>query len=263
MNEIEERFEEAQRIARAAAALALDYFGRRDELEIEHKGKQDLVSIADKEVENLIRHELERLFPDDAILGEEGGGSDASRLWVIDPIDGTSNFLRGIPLWGVLLAYVVDGVTEIGITVLPCQNELYAARRGHGATCNGRPIRVSGHDRTEECCALISFSFKQPREQITEAVGRLYDLGVDQRRVGSSAVNLAWVADGRVDMVVLVSCNSWDCLPGLLLVEEAGGIATRYTADGTSLVDRRPVAACTPAIVAEVSSIQPGLGLER
>ncbi|MEZ5826010.1 MAG: inositol monophosphatase [Geminicoccaceae bacterium] len=260
MTAIDERFKEACRIARAAGELALERFKSRGELQIESKGLQDFVSAADREVEDYIRNELSRLFPEDGILGEEGGGVETDRLWVIDPIDGTSNFLRGLPAWGVLLAFVVDGVTEIGITVLPVMDEFYAARRGGGATLNGKPITVSGREQPRECCAAVSFTFKQSRETVTDTVGQLYDLGIDQRRFGSSAVNFAWAADGRVDLVLILSCNSWDCLPGLLLVEEAGGVATRYS-DGCSFLERRPVAACTPALADMISQRFDGAGL--
>ncbi|MCB1833180.1 MAG: inositol monophosphatase [Geminicoccaceae bacterium] len=261
MTAIDERFREACRIAVAAGERALDRYENRGELTIESKGLQDFVSAADREVEDYIRGELSRLFPDDAILGEEGGGDEADRVWVIDPIDGTANFLRGIPAWGVLLAYVVDGVTEIGLTVLPVLNEVYAARRGHGATLNGRPIRISGCTEPTEACAAVSFSFKQTRDDITGTMGWLHDNGIDMRRIGSSAVILAWAAAGRVDIALIVSCNSWDCLPGLLLVEEAGGRATHY-ADGCSLLERRPVAACTPALAASLQARFAGLGLD-
>ena len=133
-------------IVREAGQLAHDYFLRRDTLEIEFKGKQDLVSVADRAVEDAIRAHLTRAFPDDDLIGEEGGyaadrGGD--RVWVIDPIDGTGNFLRGVPYWSVALAYVVGGRTELAVTYDPVHDELFVARRGHGASRNSRRIHVS------------------------------------------------------------------------------------------------------------------------
>ncbi|MCB2054723.1 MAG: inositol monophosphatase [Geminicoccaceae bacterium] len=251
MTDLDRRYDAACRIAREAGAVALDYFRRRDELAVEHKGVQDLVSNADREVEKLIRAELGRLFPDDAILGEEGGGDEAARLWVIDPIDGTANFLRGMPYWSMVLAYVVDDVTEIGITMDPLHDELFAARRGRGATRNGRTVRVSGRAGPAESCVGLSFNFKQDGQAYARMIGRLNAARFDHRRSGSTALALCHTADGRIDATLSLDCNSWDCLSGLILVEEAGGLATRYT-DGHTLLDRRAIAACTPGIAGHI-----------
>ena len=133
-------------IVREAGQLARDYFSRRESLEIEFKGQQDLVSIADRNVEEVLRERLAVSFPGDAVLGEEGGGGDgARRTWVLDPIDGTFNFLKGIPCWGVVAALVVDGRIEIGLTYDPVHDEMFTARRGGGAFRNGAPVRVSGN----------------------------------------------------------------------------------------------------------------------
>lgn len=247
MTELENRLREGMCIAEAAGRTALDFFNRRHELAIEKKGLQDLVSIADQQVEEEIRAELGKHFPTDAILGEEGGGGEADRLWVIDPIDGTANFLRGLPYWGVVLAYVVDGVTEIGITADPVHGDLFAARRGHGATRNGETIRVSDRTDPGECCVSLSFNFKQDSADYVEMVRRLSERRLDHRRSGSTALNLCHTADGRVDGTLCLHCNSWDCLAGLILVEEAGGIATHYT-NGASLLEPRAIAASVPAL---------------
>lgn len=234
-------------VTRAAGAMALDYFRRRDSLEIEHKGRQDLVSVADREVEELIRRELGRSFPDDAFLGEEGGGVDAARIWVIDPIDGTLNFLRGMPCWAVTIAYVVDGVIEIGLTYDPVHDELFAARRGRGATRNGAAIRVTGCTDPAEATVALTYSFKQPREPYVAMVDRLIGQGCEHRRTGSTAINLCWVADGRCDAMATLRCNSWDCLGGLLLVREAGGAASDYIGRH-GLLEPGGILATTPAL---------------
>ena len=207
-NDLASRYEAAIRIGEKAAGVALDFFNRRGELQVETKGLQDLVSIADRRVEEVIRSELGELFPADDILGEEGGGSDARRLWVIDPIDGTSNFLRGMPYWGVVIAFVVDGITEIGITADPVHGDLFAARRGHGSTCNGKPIYVSERVEGERCVSL-SFNFKQKGDDYTGMIGRLNQRNLDHRRTGSTALNLCHTADGRVEGTLCLYCNSW------------------------------------------------------
>lgn len=242
------RFDSGWKILHAAGKLALDYFHQRHELEIQKKGMQDLVSLADQAVERAIRGELSRTFPEDAIIGEEDGASEghrqASGTWVIDPIDGTSNFLRGMPYWCCVMAYVVDGVTEIGLTYDPVHDELYASRRGQGAFRNGRSIKVSDRLVTEACVGL-SFNFKQDANAYSQMIDRLNEMGFDNRRSGSTALHLAHVADGRLDGCVTRDCQSWDVLAGLALVEAAGGVATRYT-NGATLLDRRAVLACAP-----------------
>ena len=137
----------ARAVAREAGKLALDYFNRRAQLQVELKGMQDVVSVADRAVEDLVRARLSGTFPEDDLLGEEGGGAGrraGAALWVIDPIDGTANFLRGMPYWSVALAYVKDDRVEIGVTYDPVHDELFWARRGGGAHRDHAPIRVSG-----------------------------------------------------------------------------------------------------------------------
>jgi myo-inositol-1(or 4)-monophosphatase len=262
MTDLSRKLAVATEVVAAAGRLARDYFDRRGELTVEHKGRQDLVSIADRSVEDLIRAELGKAFPEDAFLGEEGGGTGTEpRLWVIDPIDGTMNFLRGIPYWCCVIAYVEDGVVELGLTMDPLHGDLYAARRGHGATCNGAPIRVSGCSDPQQACAAFAFNFKQPAEPYFAMVEELTRAGFDHRRMGSSALQLCHVADGRVDATATLSCSSWDVIAGLLLVQEAGGLATSWL-DGCSLTGNRAVAACTPGL-AEPFEKATGLQLPR
>jgi len=247
MTDLDHRQEVATRVALAAGRLAREFFERRHELAVERKGMQDLVSVADKSVEELIRRELGAAFPEDAFLGEEGGGGEAPHLWIIDPIDGTANFLRGLPYWCCVIAYVVDGVTELAFTMDPVHDELFVARRGQGAIRNGTPIRISGRDDARESCVGLSFNFKLPGERYVSLVDGLVGAGFDHRRMGSSALALCHVADSRLDGAVIPLCSSWDVIAGLLTVESAGGLATRWT-DGCSLTGSRAVAAATPGI---------------
>lgn len=244
---LEDRAAIAVQAVRAGGQAALRYFREREQLAVEKKGLQDLVSIADREVELIIRRHLESAFPGEGILGEEGGGGLASRLWVIDPIDGTANFLRGMPYWAVVLAYAIDGDPALGLTYDPVHDELFVAQRGKGATRNGTPIRVSDRSSTNEACLGLSYSFKTDPTAYHQLVADLLALDLDHRRMGSSALSLAHVADGRLDGLACLSCSSWDVLAGLLLVQEAGGFATRYV-DGASLLERRGVAAAAPGI---------------
>ncbi len=251
---LDHRFDAGWKILHAAGKLALDYFHRRDDLAIEKKGPQDLVSIADQAVERAIRGELNRTFPKDAIIGEEDGAAedylDAPGVWVIDPIDGTSNFLRGMPYWSCVMAYSVKGVTQIGLTYDPVHDEMFSCRLGQGATRNGKAITVSDRPAGEACVGL-SFNFKQDGPAYTAMLDRLNSMGLDNRRSGSTALHLAHVADGRIDACITRDCQSWDVLAGLALVEAAGGLATTYT-KGATLLDRRPVLACAPQLQATI-----------
>jgi myo-inositol-1(or 4)-monophosphatase len=242
-------------IVRDAGQLALRYFREREGLTIEHKGQQDLVSIADRAVEDYLRDRLATAFPGDAVLGEEGGGSDdASRTWVLDPIDGTFNFLKGIPCWGVVAALVIDGKLAIGLTYDPVHDELFTARRGGGAHRNGEPIRVSGNEGVDTSCLALAYTFKQPREDYVAMVERALRLGFEHRRCGSTAIQLCWVADGRCDAFLTQFCSSWDCLAGLILVQEAGGLASDFIADH-GLLGKGGVAASTPGLAAEIEDL--------
>lgn len=248
MTDLARRLAVAEEVLRAAGALARDYFLRRGELTVERKGVQDLVSVADKSVEALIRERLATAFPGDAFLGEEGGGDgQAARLWVIDPIDGTMNFLRGLPYWCCVLAYVENDVVELGLTADPLHSELFVARRGHGATRDGHPIRVSSVGDPAAACAALAFNFKQPAAPYLAMLERLTAAGFDHRRMGSSALQLCHVADGRLDATATLHCASWDVLAGLLIAREAGALATNWL-DGCPLTGQRAVAAATPGI---------------
>jgi myo-inositol-1(or 4)-monophosphatase len=236
-------------IVREAGQLARDYFSRRESLEIEFKGKQDVVSVADRAVEDVIRAQLARAFPDDDVIGEEGGyatdrGGD--RVWVIDPIDGTTNFLRGVPYWSVALAYAVGGRTELAVTYDPVHDELFSARRGGGASRNGRAIRVSQRDPNRSAIGT-AYSFRSSTESYLGLVDGMLRAGLDHRRLGSSALMLCHTADGRLDGTAMVYCHAWDVIGGLLLVEEAGGIASDFLADA-GLTVPGPAFAGTPAL---------------
>ena len=153
----------ARAVAREAGKLAFDYFSRRAQLQVELKGMQDVVSVADRAVEDLMRARLSGAWPEDDLLGEEGGGAErrpGAALWVIDPIDGTANFLRGMPYWSVALACVKDDRVEIGVTYDPVHDELFWARRGGGAHRDHAPIRVSGATDPRRAVVGSTFTFK-------------------------------------------------------------------------------------------------------
>lgn len=230
--DIDARFEAAVAIVHAAGALALSYFRARDGLVIEQKGVQDLVSRADRETENLILSRLQAAFPDDAILGEETGAhGEAPVTWVVDPIDGTDNYLRGNPYWCIAIALVVDGRVEFGLTLDPNTDELYLGRRGQGAWCNHRRLQVSGATAVERSKILLGFSYRCPHDSHADLVGRLLARRCEYARLGAGALSLAHVAAGRFEGYVELHMNAWDALGGLLLVAEAGGVVNDFLAD--------------------------------
>lgn len=249
------RLEAASGLMREAGALARDYFERRAELAVEFKGAQDVVSAADRAVEDRIRARLADVFPADGVLGEEAGATgDAASLWVVDPIDGTQNFLRGLPYWAVVLAYVRDGVGELGLTYDPVHDELFTARRGCGARRDGAVIRCREPASPNEACVALSFGFKDERRVYVDVQSRFLARGADMRRLGSTALSLAHIADGRLDVLYAPGNQSWDCLAGLLTVREAGGVGCDFLG-ANGLTGRGPVVAAVPPLHALAQEI--------
>jgi myo-inositol-1(or 4)-monophosphatase len=247
-------------VAREAGKLAHDYFRRRAQLEIEHKGMQDLVSIADRAVEDLMRQRLSGAYPEDDLLGEERGGAaprSGAGLWVIDPIDGTANFLRGMPYWSVTLAYVRGDRVEIGVTYDPVHDELFWARRGGSAYRDQAPSRVSGTTDPRQAIIGSTFTFKMGIERYVTILEAILRAGADHRRMGSTALMMCHVADGRLDGCATGYCNSWDVIGGLLLVQEAGGAASDFIGEN-GLLDAGSALACTPALQETVERIRAG-----
>jgi myo-inositol-1(or 4)-monophosphatase len=242
------RFSVGCSIVREAGALARRKFdGRPGTAGINLKGRQDYLSAVDAEVEQWIRGRLHESFPEDAFFGEEGGGSFEDNVWVVDPIDGTANFVRGIAQFCISVAFVRDGRTEIGLIYDPMQDEFFAAERGKGATLNDELIRVSGLTDIHASTIEAGWSTRLPLSEYVDMVGRLLAAGAGVRRGGSGALALAYVAAGRIDGYCELHMNSWDALAGLLLVEEAGGWANDFLAR-SGLVNGNGVLACTPAL---------------
>jgi len=221
------RFGHAVRIAEDAGRVALDYFHRRDDLDVIDKGPQDFVTEADQNVEAAIRAALAEAMPEDGIVGEEHAPvtGKSGFTWVIDPIDGTANFVTGIPAWTVVLAGVAGPDIEIGVIHDPVHGETFAARKGGGATLNGRPIQVAGEAALIKGSVGLGFSGRADKDvPLRLATGILNAGGVFVRN-GSGALSLAYTAAGRFLGYAEAHMNAWDCLAGQLLVTEAGGQA--------------------------------------
>lgn len=252
------RLAAAEAVAREAGSLARSFYEARDSLEIESKGSQDLVSKADREVETLIRERLSKLFPEDGFVGEEHAHDlvDAASggHWVIDPIDGTWCFLNGIGAWCVSLAYERAGRIETGVIYDPMAGELFSARRGGGARLNGRTIQVSASTSLGDGTVSLGYSLRCPHEEMLPLFTKLLAAGGMYHRHGSGALGLAWTAAGRLIGYVEPHMNSWDCLAGLLLIEEAGGFAHDFL-QNNGLLDGNLVIAGPKSLQAELERL--------
>ncbi|MBI1779061.1 MAG: inositol monophosphatase [Proteobacteria bacterium] len=246
-------------VIREAGRLARTYFYDRASLGLTFKGPQDYLTVADGAVERAIIERLGRAFPGDGFLGEEGGGRPAPSLWVIDPIDGTANFARGVPHFCISIAYMRNGKVELGAIYQPITDELFAARRGAGAACNGRKMQVSATKDMAQAIVELGWSKRRPMQTYTAVMERVVTAGGSFRRAGSGALGLAYVADGRSDGYAELHINSWDCLAGLIMIEEAGGWTNDFLA-GNGLTEGNPVLAATPALAA---AMQKATGIER
>jgi myo-inositol-1(or 4)-monophosphatase len=217
----------AEALARAAGQRI--ELGRRAGFTIDYKGRNDLVTNVDREVEQFIRSELGKLFPEDSILGEEFGEDahqNKDRVWMIDPIDGTTNFSQGIPIYCVSIALQEHGETVVGVIYDPTRDELFSAQQGVGTHLNGVPLAVSTQDDLAR--AVLATGFPPLKEgdtfkTIVERMGNIVSASRGMRRLGSAALDLAYVAAGRLDGFWEYNLNPWDTAAGYLLVQEAGG----------------------------------------
>lgn len=218
-------------VARQAGDLARHQAGSLRPDEIFHKGSVDMVTRVDRDLESFIRTELARAFPAVAFHGEEGdyeplGSQD--RVFIVDPLDGTTSYIHGHPFYSVSMAYREAGVTRLGVVHLPAFNETYWVRRGGGAFHDGRRLHVS--DTTALIESLAATGFACVRARLTpDGVPLFADLihrlrGI--RRCGSAAVDLCYVAEGRYDLYWELHLQPWDSAAGVLMVEEAGGRVT-------------------------------------
>lgn len=239
------RFAALQNWIREASHLALGYYENLETAGATFKGHHDMLTAADLAVEKLLRERIGAAFPDDGVLGEEGGGGNAKNLWIIDPIDGTANFARGVPHWAISVGFLADGVPEIGILAAPAAGETYLARRGHGATRNDKPIRVSGVGDPKQASVEIGWSWRLPTETYLGLVTRAFAEGCVVRRGGSGALGMAWVADGRTDAYAEMHINSWDVAGAMVIAAEAGAHVSDFFA-GEGLMKGNPILCCTP-----------------
>ena len=219
--------------ARAAGEILRSKFGR--EQAVRYKGEVDPVTEVDEQAEEKIGGMLRGAFPDYGILAEEGGARSGGgeHRWIVDPIDGTVNFAHGLPAFCVSIALERAGEVVLGVVHDPMGRETFVGERGAGATLNGRPIRVS---ETEELIrALVATGFPYDRDTmpaVLELFGRFAVLTQGMRRIGSAALDLCYVAAGRLDAYYERGVKPWDIAAGALILEEAGGKVTDFRGEG-------------------------------
>lgn len=251
---IQSRFDLARKLATSGGALALSHFQNRDRLVIEAKANpQDIVSRADREVEDLIRAGIRAAFPQDAILGEEGGAQagDSGFLWVIDPIDGTSPYLAGLPHWCVIIALVQGGETVAAVTVHPLGDEVFTAIKGRGAWLNDAPMRCDPAHCITNSLVAIGASHRTDPDHVSGVIAGLMNAGGIFYRNGSGGLMLASVAAGRLGGYYEPHMNPWDCLAGVLMITESGGKARPTSPDPCGA----PVLAAAPGLFEALCSI--------
>ena len=247
-----DRFDFCRSLARDAGALAHTGFGTSA---ASSKGRHDVVTAMDREVERFIRSAIAERYPDDAFFGEEeGGGRGGDRLWLVDPIDGTANYAVGIPHYCVSIGYLEHGVPVLGAIYDPSHDVLYAAERGGGAFRNGELLHVSSCAAMEAATVEIGWSTRRTTEAYVTLVGRVLGAGGAFRRAGSGALGLCDVAAGRTEAYCELHINSWDCAAGVVLVREAGGFTNDFFA-GNGLVQGNPLIATNAALSAKLSAV--------
>ncbi|MCX4188302.1 inositol-1-monophosphatase [Methylophaga sp. OBS4] len=235
----------AVRAARNAGSLIMRSLQHVEHLEITTKGRNDYVSDVDHLAEQEIIKVIKKAYPDHAIMAEESGNTgDNDTVWVIDPLDGTTNFLHGFPHYCVSIAVRVKGRVEHAVIYDPLRDELFTASRGDGAKLNDRRLRVTKRRELTDSLLATGFPFKYPQhhDSYMASFNALFPLVADIRRAGSAALDLAYVAAGRLDGYWEIGLQNWDLAAGLLLVEEAGGLVTDF-AGGDQLFDKGNVVA--------------------
>ena len=239
--------------ARSAGNFIMRNLDRVDQLQIERKGRNDFVTQVDRGAESEIVKIIRKAYPQHAVLGEEGGrseisGGDNEVLWIVDPLDGTTNFLHGFPHFAVSIGIQVKGKLEHGVIYAPCTQDLYCASRGGGATLNNRRIRVSG--ATDLSAALIGTGVPIRAAILDDylpMLRKVVENTAGVRRAGSAALDLAYVAAGRLDAFWEISLKPWDIAAGLVLVQEAGGIISEVYG-AKDVLETGNVLAATPKL---------------
>jgi myo-inositol-1(or 4)-monophosphatase len=244
----------ALRAARQAGDMIVKAADNLELVKVDEKGRHDFVTEVDRRSEEMIIEQIKKAYPDHRFLGEEGGtsGDRSSDVeWIIDPLDGTTNFVRGIPHVAISIACKIKGRLEHAVVVEPFKREEFTASRGDGARLNGRRIRVSG--RTQEAGALYAtgIPFSNPSfaemENYLACMHEFADNSSGIRRLGVASLDLAYLAAGRFDVFWELHLKPWDIAAGVLIVREAGGMVSDFQG-GESFLATGHIIACTPKL---------------
>jgi myo-inositol-1(or 4)-monophosphatase len=248
MTDLAARLDAAVRLATEAGELALRMRPAPGAAIAKLKGAQDWLTEADGAVEAFLATELAKLFPEDGFQGEETGlGRPGVATWVVDPIDGTSNFARGATRWCVSLGLIENGEAVVGVLVAPALGEVFAARRGHGATLNGAPIHVATTDDARRGMIEVGWSPRRPNSVYQAIVAHFMAAGAMVRSGGSGAMGLADVAAGRIDGYVEAHINLWDVAAGLCILAESGAAVSPFLA-GAGPIEGDAILAAAPGL---------------
>lgn len=230
------------------------------DLNVTSKGLQDYVTVADRKAEDTIKSALGDAFPEDGFLGEETGGAPATNgYWVVDPIDGTSNYVRGLRHWGVSIAYVLNDKIQIGVIYDAEFDRVYSAIAGQGAYCGDRKVKVSAVSDTSQALLIVGYSHRTDFNIYQTLTRKLVETGADYRRLGAAAIGLVRVADGHADLYFESHVNSWDIFAGVLIAHEAGAKVQMIPA-GEMITTGGPVIATTPGLDGEFAFLTEAVG---
>jgi myo-inositol-1(or 4)-monophosphatase len=244
VNNLETYLQTALQAATAAAKIQLEHLG--GDLGIQTKSSDsDLVTIVDKACEEIIRTIILAAHPEHSILGEEGGSVGTGRFqWIVDPLDGTVNYAHGFPFFCVSIALEIDGVRAVGVVHDPNRHEVFTSIRGGGAFLNGKAIRVSSIGQLNGR-AMLATGFPYDTQAALKSVEifrKFLALGLPVRRPGAAALDLAYIACGRIDGFFEYKLNAWDCAAGILMIEEAGGRVSSFAGETYQYEDKKIVA---------------------
>ncbi len=254
---LRERAEAAITIARHVGTETAKFRAdvQPETLAVEDKGLQDFVTVADKRAEQMIRQALLERFPDDAFLGEEGGASrsgSSGGTWVVDPIDGTTNFIRGFRHWGVSIAFVAGDEILVGVIYDATQNAVFSAISGEGALREGKPITAAKTTDPTRGIAILGHSRRTDFEDYLSISRKIYETGMDYRRMGAAAIGLIRVAEGVADLYYERHLSAWDMLAGVLIAREAGAVVALPPLTQL-LTHGGPVAASAPGVAKDLA----------
>jgi myo-inositol-1(or 4)-monophosphatase len=251
--------------ARKAGRPLIRDFNELENLQISMKGPADFVTSADKRTETILIEELTKARPGYGFLGEEGGivdGKDKSHRFIIDPIDGTTNFMHGIPHFAISIALERDGQIVAGIVYNPVTDDLFSAEKGHGAYLNNKRLRVAARKDMDHCVFATGLPFKgrDGRARSLAEMDAVLGVTAGVRRFGAASLDMAWTAAGRVDGYWERDINLWDVAAGIVLIREAGGVVSDFSGRTDGLTGREIVTAnenLHPQLLKLLKSVKP------